>query len=311
MINTVSSAETVATTATTATWGATAKQKEKGKEKGKEKAKEMGKGKEDASGRAKGLSDLPHELAALVFGWLHPKAAVPLRLLSRGFDSLLSSAHFARANIARFVQHPLQSKTRVFRSLESEFDRLYFKLSADNVYAMEYARVYLAPFAALDFGFEVSSRGVNNDEPRRFNVRRFDGKGHLSNLEAAIPKSIALLAKNLVHLNLDDCAILGCIPPEICKLENLEYLSLADNSITGPIPNDIGYLKKLEYLYLGGNMLTGSIPDSIGKLLQLETLILRVNELSGQIPSSFGNLVSLVILDLHSNRLSGALPTEI
>ncbi|KAJ3134694.1 hypothetical protein HK100_003378 [Physocladia obscura] len=282
------------------------------------------------------LTTLPDELLLETLSWLHPTIALRAANASKTLRQCVFSAHFARANLRRFMRTrpcSFDNSTGVIRRVH-EYDALFFRWP--KVYQTVYAQLYLAPLRGLNWGdsdapgarncndettsdkaidrdhyedTENDNDNDNDDDLDAVQMRREYGGGFVGHLDAPIPAAIGLLSPtNLVLINLNQCGLVGQIPVELTSLHALRVLSMAINKLTGNIPDEIGNLSNLVSINLFYNELDGAIPSSFGNLVNLTECFMGWNKLSSVIPRSIGSMRALKTLSLAENLLEGDLP---
>ncbi|KAJ3075953.1 hypothetical protein HDU98_006264 [Podochytrium sp. JEL0797] len=261
------------------------------------------------------LTGIPRELLIQILAWISPTQVFRFRRVSAGFNALLTTKHFAVANIQCFPPSP--DCYRIPANGEnadqdchdaSEIEQVFFQ--APTAFQTMYAETRLKTTTVLHwylgdaypcFLIPIAIGCCGNLTHMNLSKCRLSGP---------IPVQIGLLAY-LKYLNLYCNHLSGEVPVELGGLAALETLNLCDNRLSGKIPPKLGGLSHLKVLNLSANRLTGGIPAEVGSLVQLEELILDENKLSGSIPISIGNLSRLVHLSLYGNRLSGPIPREV
>lgn len=118
--------------------------------------------------------------------------------------------------------------------------------------------------------------------------------GYYNSFNSSIPASFGNLTK-LVRLDMADCGLVGCIPPELGKLGQLDTMFLMLNGLEGPLPAQLGNLVSLRSLDLSYNNLTGVIPNAFVYLQKLELMSLMNNLIEGTIPDFLGDLPRLQV----------------
>lgn len=104
-----------------------------------------------------------------------------------------------------------------------------------------------------------------------------------------VHKSIGILHKKLVLLNLSSCIELDALPEELYKLKSLETLILSDCSKLERLDDAIGELESLTSLVADFTALR-EIPSSINQLKKLKKLSL--NGCEGSLSDYIGNIYS-------------------
>ncbi|KAK1686841.1 hypothetical protein QYE76_047689 [Lolium multiflorum] len=150
-----------------------------------------------------------------------------------------------------------------------------------------------------------------------------------------IPPSLPTAAPQLRVLRLDNCSLVGPIPPALGAMTALQSLMLAYNNLTGAIPptfsssaiqtlwlnnqrgdadrlsgplSFLAGMTRLQQAWLHGNHFSGPIPDAIANLTQLTQLWLNGNRLVGLVPPALLSLPLLHDLKLDDNALVGPAP---
>ncbi|KAM0889601.1 hypothetical protein ACQ4PT_027561 [Festuca glaucescens] len=150
-----------------------------------------------------------------------------------------------------------------------------------------------------------------------------------------IPLALAASAPQLRVLRLDNCSLVGAIPPSLGAMTGLQDLMLAYNNLTGPIPpafaasgiqtlwlnnqrgeaarlsgtlDALAGMTRLQQAWLHGNQFSGAIPDGIANCTQLAQLWLNGNRLVGLVPPALAALPLLRDLKLDNNNLVGPAP---
>ncbi|ORY47841.1 L domain-like protein [Rhizoclosmatium globosum] len=255
------------------------------------------------------FSDLPKDVAALVLRWIDPRQIWKLRALSKSFNDLISTNHFAAQNLATVVP-PIKS-TIIISKKPTDLDLIY--LDAPVVYQTEYARLFLAQDLGL---VQLNLIGTIPFEIGLLTSLQSLSIANNPHLRGPIPPTIG----NLVNLRKLQISLTnevgGPIPPELGNLVFLEHLSLDSThirSLTGPIPRQLGNLVNLKWLYLSLNRnpdCESTLPAELGSLVKLEQMFLGDCCLVGEIPAEFGTLPALRAVILENNQLTGRIPVE-
>ncbi|GAB2213304.1 hypothetical protein Drorol1_Dr00020825, partial [Drosera rotundifolia] len=130
-------------------------------------------------------------------------------------------------------------------------------------------------------------------------------------LEGEIPTNICN-ATTLKILNVGGNSLGGKIPPCLFNLSNnLASLWLGYNSLHGTIPDAFTSSCTMKWFDLGGNQLEGALPRSLANCSSLEVLTLQGNNIVDTFPIWLNGLPELQVIDLSSNKLHGPLPLEV
>lgn len=133
-------------------------------------------------------------------------------------------------------------------------------------------------------------------------TNKFSGK-----FPAWVGKLSGLVTLCLGENNFDQ----GEIQPSIGNLKNLSHLYLAQCNLIGEIPSFIFDLTSLGTLDLSGNQISGTFPKGVSNLHNLWKLELYQNNLTGAIIPELANLTKLREFDISHNQMTGKLPPEI
>ncbi|KAI9336797.1 hypothetical protein BDR26DRAFT_479212 [Obelidium mucronatum] len=232
------------------------------------------------------LMDLPDELIAAIFSWIHPLQAPQYRLLSTRVSNCLNSKSFAMSNLLKCRQICLPNPLLMVDAHTPKVEALLVRGNSN--------------YQEATISLTAKSLGVIHV--------------YAADYEKWSPSTIPIGIGDLQHLTLLTISrvnLTGTIPDGICDLTNLEGLYLQNNALVGPIPKNIGNLVLLKELWLFGNQLNGPIPASVGNLVNVVSLHFNGNQLTGPIPSEIGGLRQVERLYLSENDLSGSLPAEI
>ncbi|KAI9341383.1 hypothetical protein BDR26DRAFT_860340 [Obelidium mucronatum] len=236
------------------------------------------------------ITDVPPEVMAQIFLWIHPMKVVKFRLLARAFDDVLTSISFGMSSLKKCgcldMDRTELRRSENIEEFEGALNPLeYILFRGHPAYRMAYTKLLKKKLK------EISLCTISLPK-------------------SSIPTCIGGL-ENLRVLRLRQVALIGNIPRDIKELSNLETLDLSNNSLDGRIPEEIGDLRMLECLDLGANQLRYHIPASLGRLDKLQALFLHNNHLHGPIPKELGNLANLLVLNLNHNQLDGSIPDEL
>ncbi|XP_065877114.1 leucine-rich repeat receptor-like serine/threonine-protein kinase SKM1 [Euphorbia lathyris] len=129
-----------------------------------------------------------------------------------------------------------------------------------------------------------------------------------NSLSGELPRTITTTISSLLHLDLKNNMLTGCLPLKMPL--SLRYLSVSMNKMWGQL-NGLESLSDLVYLDLSMNNFNGSIIPSLFRT-SLSSLFLQRNNLSGVLP--FPLSLSILpyapgsVVDLSHNFLTGEIP---
>ncbi|KAI9326407.1 hypothetical protein BDR26DRAFT_877422 [Obelidium mucronatum] len=216
------------------------------------------------------ISDVPSEVIAQVFTWMHPFEAASFRRLSKAFNRCLTTNPFCMLSLK---QCPEINLNRVkYEDDVQKIDHVLFR--GHDGYRAAYASLFASKLTTIEIGLSYAT---------------------------LIPKEIGSMAA-LKKLDLSACRLFGTIPQELGTLSNLIVLSLHTNNLHGDIPSTLGNLSRLERLFLQENHLTGHIPKSLSKLASLKSFLVSKNRLTGSIPIEIVALKSLEVFFVSGNQ---------
>ncbi|KAJ3025915.1 UNVERIFIED_CONTAM: hypothetical protein HDU68_006500 [Siphonaria sp. JEL0065] len=232
------------------------------------------------------FAHMPFEIVVSILVWIKPQHVFKYRRVSKSFNEILISRHFAERNLERHVpiRVPLtEQEEEDQRICANENDQIY--LHCPPNYQSSYSRHHLSYLTWIYWSDE-----------------------HFQN-SPKLPPSLGAL-KQLVYLHLSNCNLCGLIPESIYNLSSLSELDLGGNFLEGELSESVGEMKGLTCLQLDGNKLTGGIPESIGFLSQLKQLDFSENKFTGELPKGLGSLKNLVYLFIYKNAFEGGIPEE-
>ncbi|KAI9326382.1 hypothetical protein BDR26DRAFT_877356 [Obelidium mucronatum] len=268
------------------------------------------------------ISELPTEILSQILSSLLAHQAFKLRRVSRSFNTLLLTKHFATHLLCHhWYPHKKGCREATLLLLEASYDCFDFLFFAGHMinytnFQETYASWFEKGFLSIALQFREDSsnpklRLSNCTLPPQIasfkHLRTLQISNH--NIIGEIPTWIGELT-NLSSLSFSRNSLSGSIPPAISALIRLTSLDLSGNHLTGPIPLEIvSSLTSLIYLNLSSNLLVGPIPECLGFCLRhLQDLILADNELTGGLPDSLSKLENLTVLNLSCNQISGSIP---
>jgi hypothetical protein len=120
-----------------------------------------------------------------------------------------------------------------------------------------------------------------------------------------------LASTSLNQLVLNDCGLVGKLPPQWAALKRLQEIRLGDNKITSTLPPSWAALGNLSSIDLSNSKLRGPLPDKWGRdKIMPEGMSLYVfanAQLTGSIPLSWAHFTSGSVY-LRSTQVGGCLP---
>ncbi|KAJ3058778.1 hypothetical protein HDU98_005156 [Podochytrium sp. JEL0797] len=234
--------------------------------------------------------DLLPELIALILAHLPPHTLPPYRSVSKSFRTLLDSTSFATANLRHYIPPPNPSQTSVTQPTLQDLQLLHAREPYPKVYTLQ----YMNHVTSIEWGWSQSNRY----SPTRLLAMQ------------CIPPALSLLP-TLVHLNLNECGLVGVIPERLGNLVHLQTLNLSFNKLQGGIPASLSQCRELEEVYLSHNLLSGGLPKELGVLSKLKCLVVSFNEgLAGEVPEEFAGLRGLEYFYAQGTGVGGGVPGE-
>ncbi|KAI9311140.1 hypothetical protein BDR26DRAFT_991508 [Obelidium mucronatum] len=259
------------------------------------------------------MSDLPQDVLIAIFAFIHPLKVEKYRLLSRSFNSFLTSKHFALLNLSKWFLATSRNYSKGIKPSRhtsvTEEVRILFHGRVQQQEAITTLLSNRLKTSLLVLG----ACGPRVLVPIPSSIGRLilleSLSLSLSGLNGCIPREIGSL-KSLKHLDLKQNSLEGQIPDEIGNLTHLKYLGLQYNKLSGRIPASLSRLKNLDRLQVNGNRLDGCIPPELGLLSSVKYMKLEENRLEGSIPPELGELSNLIILSISKNRFEGSIPSS-
>eukprot|EP00586_Coscinodiscus_wailesii_P005481 CAMPEP_0172488514 /NCGR_PEP_ID=MMETSP1066-20121228/18058_1 /TAXON_ID=671091 /ORGANISM="Coscinodiscus wailesii, Strain CCMP2513" /LENGTH=656 /DNA_ID=CAMNT_0013255775 /DNA_START=158 /DNA_END=2125 /DNA_ORIENTATION=- len=110
----------------------------------------------------------------------------------------------------------------------------------------------------------------------------------------------------ITHIDLDNTALVGTIPPTLSLLRSLTHLLLSRNKLYGTVPREISSMSSLTVVDLSYNELRGTVPPWDGA--SISVVDLAHNQLSDRLPEMRGGVTSF---DVRNNRIAGGIPESV